>query len=60
MSDRVELNTFPASRVEALALEYAKLKYTDQMTAKEFAKEYLIAAREIKDLFAEVRRGAPI
>ena len=60
MGDRVELSTFPASSVEALALEYAKLKYTDQMTAKDFAKEYLIAAREIKDYFSEVRHGAPL
>ena len=57
MSDNVNLNTFPSNKNEALALEYAKLMFSEGTTPQQFAESYRTAYALIKQYFIEVRQG---
>lgn len=55
--DKVNLSTFPSTRAEALALEYAKSKLTETTTPEKFAENYLVAYEKIKDQISKLRQG---
>lgn len=48
---------FPASKVEALALEYAKAQLNDSMTPEEFYNAYKNACEKIRDAATQDSRA---
>lgn len=57
MTDKVNLEAFPITRIDALALEYTKLVFSEGTTPEAFAETYRIAHDKIKQYFSEVRQG---
>lgn len=56
MSNENVLNTFPANKVEALALIYCFKHSTNETSPKELVEMYNNSSTEIREAFRELRR----
>ncbi|MDE5575778.1 MAG: hypothetical protein K2J11_00120 [Oscillospiraceae bacterium] len=58
MDNKINLESFPSDRVEALAMLYLYKRDTRGMSPEDLTKEYLRAYQEIKDTFKSERHKA--